>query len=248
MQLTHSFRVPVPVDEAWAVLRDVERIAPCMPGTTIESVDGEEFSGRVKVKVGPITVTYRGNASFVDVDDEHHRASIEASGKETKGAGTARATVRAELQPDGDETEVTVHTDLAVTGRPAQFGRGVMADVGGKLIGQFADCLSAELGAAAAPTAPDETVPETAAAADTAGPGPVPVTGEATRPPAGPVTPPRRQMTSASGDDDAIDLLGVAGAPMLKLALPAVAGAVLLLVWVLAARRRSRRSRSGPSA
>ncbi len=160
MQLTHSFRIPVPVDEAWTVLRDIERVAPCMPGATIDSVTGDDFTGGVKVKVGPISMTYKGEASFVDVDEQHHRASIEARGRETRGSGTARATIKAELREVGSETEVTLVTDLAVTGKPAQFGRGVMADVGGKLVDQFAACLSTQLagtGAAGAEPAPAAT-------------------------------------------------------------------------------------------
>lgn len=147
MELEHAFTVPVGVDRAWTVLRDVERIAPCMPGATIDSVDGDDFTGRVKVKVGPMQITYTGDASFTEVNDEEHRAVIEARGRETRGSGTARATILAQLEADGDDaTRVEVVTDLTVTGKPAQFGRGVMADVGEKLIGRFADCLAAELG------------------------------------------------------------------------------------------------------
>jgi carbon monoxide dehydrogenase subunit G len=142
LQLEHSFEVPVPVDDAWAILLDVERVAPCMPGATLETVHGDEFTGKVKVKVGPIQVTYGGRASFVDRDDAAHSVTIDASGKEMRGAGTAKATVRASMTSAGaDRTRVDVVTDLNVTGRPAQFGRGVMVDVGNKIIGQFANCL-----------------------------------------------------------------------------------------------------------
>ena len=146
IQLDHEFTVPVPVDEAWAVLLDVERITPCMPGASLLTVDGDDFTGTVKVKVGPITVTYNGTARFAEKDVDAHRAVIEATGKETRGAGTAAATVTATLTDDGGTTRVAVHTDLNVTGKPAQFGRGVLAEVGAKLVGQFADCLADELG------------------------------------------------------------------------------------------------------
>src|SRR4051812_49089769 len=137
MKLENSFTVPVPIEQAWQVLQDVERIAPCMPGATLDSVEGDSFTGRVKAKVGPIMLTYSGKATFADKDASAHSMVIEASGKETRGSGTAKATVEARMQPDGDATQVHLSTDLAVTGKPAQFGRGVMADVSGKLIDQF---------------------------------------------------------------------------------------------------------------
>jgi carbon monoxide dehydrogenase subunit G len=142
MELEHQFTVPVPVDRAWEVLLDVEKIAPCMPGAVIDSVDGDSFTGQVKVKVGPITVAYAGKASFLEKDATAHRAVVEAKGRETRGSGTAAATVTASIADEGGSARVTVVTDLAITGRPAQFGRGVLNDVGNKLIGQFADCLA----------------------------------------------------------------------------------------------------------
>lgn len=142
MELEHQFTVPVPVDRAWEVLLDVEKIAPCMPGAVIDSVDGDSFTGQVKVKVGPITVAYSGKASFLEKDATAHRAVVEAKGRETRGSGTAAATVTASMADEGGSARVTVVTDLAITGRPAQFGRGVLNDVGNKLIGQFADCLA----------------------------------------------------------------------------------------------------------
>ena len=145
MELTHSFTVPVGVDQAFEVLTDIERVAPCMPGASIESVEGDEFTGRVKVKVGPMQITYRGKAEYKELDREQHRAIIEARGQEMRGSGTANATVTASLLEKGDETEVTVVSALSITGRPAQFGRGVMNEVGAKLLGQFADCLSTRL-------------------------------------------------------------------------------------------------------
>lgn len=152
MELEHSFTVPVAEDRAWDVLLDVERVAPCMPGATLQSVDGDEIHGSIKVKVGPITMTYQGTARFTERDPAAHVITLEASGKETRGAGTASAKVRSMLEGKGDETHVVVHTTLNVTGKPAQFGRGVMTEVGGRLIGIFADNLASMIGATSAET------------------------------------------------------------------------------------------------
>jgi carbon monoxide dehydrogenase subunit G len=251
MQLEHRFSVPVPVGQAWDVLLDVERIAPCMPGATVESFDGETIEGKVKVKVGPIQVTYAGTAKFVEKDEGGRRAVIDANAKEARGSGTAAATITAVLTESGGNTDVVVTTDLQITGKPAQFGRGVMVEVGNKLLGKFADCLADELsgrgagateaspaaaaGAAPAPAAgapasggaaPDGQAATAARdiAASTGAPGPQ----ATTRPP------PLRRLP----DDDAIDLLGTAGGPVLKRLLP-VAGALVLLlvVWRLLRRR-----------
>jgi carbon monoxide dehydrogenase subunit G len=138
--------VPVPIDEAWRVLLDIERIAPCMPGAALDTVDGDDFTGRVKVKLGPINLTYQGKASFIEKDEAAHKAVIDARGKDQRGNGTAAAVVTAKLAAEGSITRVDVLTDLNITGRPAQFGRGVMTDVGNKLLGQFADKLAAQLG------------------------------------------------------------------------------------------------------
>ncbi|MFC4590518.1 SRPBCC domain-containing protein [Sphaerisporangium corydalis] len=154
MRFEHDFTVPVPIEQAWSVLLDVERVAPCLPGATVDTVDGDVFSGRMKVKVGPITVTYRGKASFEAVDKDAHSLSLVASGKEARGTGTAKAVVSAKLSGDGAQTKVTVETTFTVTGRPAQFGRGVMAEVGAKLIDRFAANLSALLR-----EAPEEVTP-----------------------------------------------------------------------------------------
>jgi carbon monoxide dehydrogenase subunit G len=145
VQLENSFTVPVPVDDAWRVLLDIERIAPCMPGAALDSVEGNAFTGRVKVKLGPINLTYVGKASFVEKDESAHRAVIDAKGKDQRGNGTAAAVITATLAGEGSVTRVNVLTDLNITGRPAQFGRGVMTDVGNKLLGQFADKLAAQL-------------------------------------------------------------------------------------------------------
>ena len=145
MRLDHSFTVPVPVDAAWPVLLDLPTVAPCLPGARLGDYDGETFAGTVQVKLGPIALEYRGQGRFVERDEAAHRAVIEASGRDTRSAGTARATVTAVLTPDGDATRVRVATELTVTGRPAQFGRNLLADVSGQLVAQFADCLAAWL-------------------------------------------------------------------------------------------------------
>ena len=145
MELVNEFRVPVPIDKAWEVLTDVERIAPCIPGAQLLSVDGDDFTGAVKVKVGPIAVSYQGEASFKEKDATAHRAIIKANGKETRGQGNAAAVVTCELKDEGDATTCVLTTDLTISGKAAQFGRGVLADVSGKLIGQFAQRLEADL-------------------------------------------------------------------------------------------------------
>jgi carbon monoxide dehydrogenase subunit G len=143
MEMDHSFTVPVSPDQAWDVLLDVERIAPCMPGATVEEFDGEVVTGRIKVKVGPVSLTYRGTAKFTERNSDTKNIVLDASGKETRGSGTASATVRAWLESEssGGATKVSMHTTMNVTGRPAQFGRGVIVEVGGKLVEQFAQNL-----------------------------------------------------------------------------------------------------------
>jgi len=156
IELDNSFTVPVPPEQAWDVLLDVERIAPCMPGASVLSVDGDEIEGQVKVKLGPLSLTYKGTAKFTDKDQASHTIAIEANGKETRGAGTASANVTATLKPGdtGAETVVSIHTALNVTGRPAQFGRSLLPEVSGKLIQQFATNLEAMI---TADTATEET-------------------------------------------------------------------------------------------
>jgi carbon monoxide dehydrogenase subunit G len=170
LQLEHSFSVPVGIDEAWKILLDVERIGPCMPGAVIDSVDGDDFTGTVKVKLGPINLTYKGRASFVEKDEGAHRAVIDARGRDARGNGTASALVTATLAESDGATTVRVNTDLDITGKPAQFGRGVMVDVGNKLIGQFANALATTIrgGAVPEPVAAAEPAPTEAAAADEA--------------------------------------------------------------------------------
>ena len=305
MELEHSFTIPVTPERAWQVLLDVEKVAPCMPGATVDSVEGDEVTGRVKVKVGPVALTYSGKARFTERDEQAKSIKLEASGKETRGAGTASATVHSWLADEGGQTRVTVHTSMNVTGRPAQFGRGVMADVGGRIIEKFATNLAAQLAAggqeeAAVPAdgtqqAPVEdlqlpvrafnslrregihTIGDLAArneadllAINNLGPqsvseikeklaerglalapaavgadgdvaGAAPPT--ATQAPAAPSL--VMQQTGRPPDEDAIDLLSVAGFPVLKRALPAVGVVAAFVLLLMLGRRRRRRRGSG---
>src|SRR3954454_6541271 len=137
MEIQDSFRVDLPVDDAWRLLLDIERIAPCLPGAQLQEIEGDEYRGVVKVKVGPITAQYKGAAKLESTDDATHVAVIVASGRDTRGQGNASATIQLSLVSEGDGTVVGVETDLSITGKVAQFGRGVLNDVSGKLLLQF---------------------------------------------------------------------------------------------------------------
>jgi len=229
MQLENRFTVAAPIDEAWRVLLDIDRVAKCMPGATLDSVDGDEFTGRVKVKVGPIVITYQGSARFVEKDEGARRAVIDASGKESRGSGTAKATVTTDLVARGEETDVHVVTDLNITGRPAQFGRGVIADVAGSLTAKFADALAAELAGS------EEGGPGEGAVAATDTTAPRAASGSSTdHRPAG--------AHAERSENDAIDLLGVSAGPALKRLAPVLAAlGALALAMRLRRRRRARR-------
>ena len=213
MELNNDFEVAAPVDLVWAVLTDVERIAPCLPGAQLLEIEGDEFRGVVKIKVGPITAQYKGAASFSERDDVEHRAVLRAEGRDTRGAGNAAADITAELEATDVGTKVTVTTDLTVTGKVAQFGRGVMADVSKKLMGQFAENLSDLIAASG-----DKTVVD--AAAD-----------EAAGDVSADETPAVRVVDAPEGE--AIDLLGAAGAPILKRLVPTLLAVVAVVVIIL---------------
>jgi uncharacterized protein len=171
VELNNEFRVAVPAAKTWEVLTDVERVAPCLPGATLLSVNGDEFTGAVKVKVGPITVSYNGNAAFLEKDAAAQRVVLKANGKETRGNGNAAAVVTAQLKDEGDATSVVITTDLTISGKAAQFGRGVLGDVAGNLIAQFARALEADIlggapSATTAPTAEAQSAASQPAAAD----------------------------------------------------------------------------------
>ena len=245
MEMDHSFTVPVPPDRAWDVLLDVEKIAPCMPGAIVDEFDGEVVTGRIKVKVGPVSLTYRGTAKFTERDPDARVIVLEASGKETRGAGTASATVRATLEPEsgGEGTTASMHTTMNVTGRPAQFGRGVMIEVGSKLVEQFAQNLRqliAEDGAAggsAAATATDEadggTSADQAEATGTPQDGPGSTQPSPVVPAVATTATPTAQPPAASADS--INLIKLVGPSLLKRVVPAVvaaAGLALLGRWL----------------
>ena len=142
MELNNDFEVSAPIEKVWEVINNVELIAPCLPGAQLEEVENDEYRGFVKVKVGPITAQYKGVAKFVEKDDSNHRVVIRGEGRDTRGAGNAAADITASLESITEGTRVNVVTDLKITGKVAQFGRGVMADISKKLMGQFADNLS----------------------------------------------------------------------------------------------------------
>ena len=242
MELNNDFEVSAPIDEAWAVLTDVERIAPCLPGAQLQEVEGDEYRGIVKVKVGPITAQYKGAAVFVERDDANHRAVLKADGRDTRGAGNASAFITAQLEPAGERTKVTVKTDLTVTGKVAQFGRGVMADVSAKLMGQFATNLETMLeagsggnspGSNPAPSSEPTGTSGVAAAVDTAV-----ATTEAPSTNGAVSSPPPTVRKIDSPEAEAVDLLDTAGAPVLKRLLPVVAVVLGLLVLRRAFRRK----------
>ena len=237
MEFTNEFTVPTDVDTTFATLTDLEKVAPCLPGAQLEEVDGDVYTGRVKVKVGPIQMTYRGQARMVEADADAKRARIEANGKESRGAGTAKADVVAELREGGEGTIVTVTTDLTVTGKPAPFGRGVMEEVGTKSIDAFAERLRAmladEQAGAGAADGPAEPVPARGEAAATGA-----TAAASTAPPT--VVGPRLLATAPSRENDALDLMDVAGGATLKRLLPVAAVAIVLAILfaVLRGRRR----------
>jgi carbon monoxide dehydrogenase subunit G len=164
VKINNEFTVSVPVDQAWDVMLDLERVAPCLPGAAIQGSEDDEYQGTMKVKIGPITANYKGTVKVEEADEENHRAVLNASGRDARGQGTASATIVSTLQEEGDETKVKVETDMRLTGRAAQFGRSIAQDVATKMLTQFAECLERELsggGAAqeaanAAPTSEDD--------------------------------------------------------------------------------------------
>ena len=237
MELTNEFRVDRPVDETWNVLTDVERIAPALPGAQLQEIEGDEYRGIVKVKVGPITAQYKGKATFVEKDDTNHKAVLKAEGRDTKGQGNASALITATLVPDAQGTKVTVHTDLSVTGKVAQFGRGIMADVSTKLLNQFVEQLETTI---LAGNAGEVTKPEAAEAAKPQAP-----VAMATAEPEAPAPPPNAEATPTirrldHPEPEPVDLVGSAGASVAKRVVPVVIGGLLILLFARGVRRRHR--------
>lgn len=245
MDLHHEFTVPVPVEDAWRVLLDIERVAPCMPGATVEDYDGKTMTGSVKVKVGPITLTYRGTAVFEEQDEAAHRMVLIASGKESRGQGTARARVTGTLSERDGGTAVSVETDLTVTGRPAQFGRGVMAEVGDKLVGRFADCLSERLEESGRPGEAPGRLDEASARPDEVSGRPEEAFGRAeeSRRAQEPARLEKSELLNAPSasvrsEAEPIDLIRTAGMPVAKRLAVAVAAAFAAALVFLRLRRR----------
>ena len=242
MDLKHSFTVPADAERTWATLTDLEGVAGCFPGATITSAEGDHFEGTVKVKLGPIALVYAGSGDFVERDDAAHTAVIDAKGKDKRGNGTAGATVHLSLQPQGDSTKVDVVTDLKVTGKPAQFGRGVMQDVSDKLLQQFVACLESRLSQPAdepvstADTTTVEATPEAASAeAPAAAPAPAP-----SPPAAAPASKPAPALRVAQPvADDSIDLGGLVGPTLLKAYLPQLLSAAVGVALGYVIGRRS---------
>jgi carbon monoxide dehydrogenase subunit G len=248
MELSNEFEVSVPIEQAWAVLTDLERIAPCLPGAQLQEVEGEDYRGIVKVKVGPITAQYKGTARFVEKDDVAHRVLLSASGRDTRGQGTASASIVATLSPAGPLTHVSVVTDLTITGKVAQFGRGVIGEVSGKLLDQFVAQLESTVLASAPADSPGTGTAGTADpsgssdSSETADPvvaagDPVDARADAHEPVAASAERPAPRVID-SGEAVPIDLLGTAGSPLVKRLVPVFALALVAAVIVGLLRRR----------
>src|SRR5215472_2940554 len=237
MKLDNEFTVGVPVSQAWDVLTNLELIAPCMPGAVLTGVDDGVYTGKVKIKVGPITAEYSGTAQFTEKDEASHSAVINARGRDSRGNGNATAVISAQLRADGDRTAVTVATDLILAGRIAQFGSGMIKEVSAKLLGQFVTCLEAKLGGdvpaavdtverVAAGPAADGAAAASAAAGATQG-----ATGAA----AGPATATEPVALAAPAEPVPIDLMSVAGGAIYKRLAPALIVLVVLgvIIWLI---------------
>ena len=228
MDLNHEFTVEVPVDDAWRILTDVERIAPCLPGAQLQEIEGDTYRGAVKVKVGPIQAQFKGQASFVERDDVAHKAVLKGEGRDIGGKGNASALITAELTSlTATSTTVKVNTDLSITGKVAQFGRGAMADISDKLLAQFVVNLNELIAAgdvapAAAPAeTPAAPVVEAAPSADVAAPSA----------PSAPAEPTIRKIDAPEAE--ALDLLSISRGVIVKRALPVVAVAAAIIIWFI---------------
>jgi uncharacterized protein len=261
MKINNEFKVGVPIQQAWNTMLDLERIAPCLPGATIQGSEGDEYQGTMKVKIGPITASYKGTARFEETDEENRRAVLKATGRDARGQGTASATIVSTLHEEGDDTRVKVETDMRLTGRAAQFGRGIAQDVATKMLDQFADCLEREISGGpeegAASAAPAETSGDGAASQEESAAAPTgsvggtagrivssedpsvmagaPVEGavisDGTQQAASEATQPRREPE----EQEAFDLGAASQGAILKRLGPILAGLGLLaiLIWLI---------------
>lgn len=226
MKIENSFTIDAPVEQAWTMLTDIPGIAPCLPGAKLADEADGVYSGSVKIKVGPVTAEYRGSAEFVERDDENYRAVIDGKGRDSRGAGNAQALITAEMHDEGgDQTRVDISTDLKITGKVAQFGRGVMQDVSEKLLGQFADCLATKFEGAGALEDIAAASAEVDADADAAVDG-----GAAAEAPAAAAA---SDTQADDDDDDALDLLDVAGGAVFKRLIPVALLALIVIVVLI---------------
>jgi uncharacterized protein len=227
MKIANQFTVSAPIEQAWDVLSDLEQVIPLMPGAQLTGHEGDDYLGKVKVKVGPVTSEFSGKVRFVEQDRDQHRAVIDAKGKESRGTGNAAATVTAQLHGDGERTDVTVDTDLKIVGKLAQFGSGMLQQVSEKLLGQFVESLEAKLAADKTETPPGPESPESAAS---------PATSAA---PGSPTAAAGPRHAAPAPEPEPIDLLELAGGDQLKKygAVAVAVLAALLLIWVLRRRR-----------
>ncbi|MEY9968930.1 carbon monoxide dehydrogenase subunit G [Streptacidiphilus sp. MAP12-16] len=253
MDFNNEFRVSLPMEPAWELFNDVERLVPCMPGAQLTDIDGEQFHGTVKVKVGPVTVQYKGVASFEKRDAANRTVRLNAAGRDTRGQGNADAHITVQLTADGDGTRVAVQTQLRITGKVAQFGKGVMEDISKKLLDQFVACLEDRLAAERKPARPEPAVPADKAPGTAGSERSHASTNHAPAPQANaPVaTEAAARATPVSGPDDSepLDLLDVARGALLKRLAPVAAGvlaALALAFWLRGHRRPGcHRRRSG---
>jgi carbon monoxide dehydrogenase subunit G len=226
MDLNHKFTVEVPVEDAWRILTDVERIAPCLPGAQLQEIEGDTYRGAVKVKVGPIQAQFKGQASFVERDDVAHKVVLKGEGRDIGGKGNASALITAELTSLTEtSTSVTVNTDLSVTGKVAQFGRGAMADISDKLLAQFVVNLNEMIAASDAPAAP-------APVAETAAPAPADAPATSSEASAEPAQPTVRKIDGPEAE--ALDLLSISRGVIVKRALPVIAVVAAIVIWFIA--------------
>jgi uncharacterized protein len=237
MKLDNEFTVGVPVGEAWEVLTDLEMIAPCMPGAQLTDVNDGVYTGKVKIKVGPVSAEYSGTARFAEKDVDTHRAVIDARGRDSRGNGNATAVISAQLLAEGDRTRVTVTTDLTISGRIAQFGSGMIKEVSAKLLGQFVECLEVRLGGGL--TGAGGLTPATAPAPGTGGSASAAAASSANQPAAGSASAAAAAGTAAGGtvaasgaEPAALNLMSVAGGAIYKRLVPVVVGLVVLGVVI----------------
>lgn len=226
MKLENEFTVDAPVDEAWGVMLDLERVTPCLPGASLTEQEGDEYKGKMTVRLGPVKQEYNGTVKIEDTDEESHRAVLKADGKDARGQGTASATITSTLQDENGSTRVKVETDMRLTGRAAQFGRGVQQDVARKLLNEFAGCLEKEILGQNVPDEPEETTASTNGSTDSSA-------AESEN-----GGQPRRRIIQNDEEVEPLDLGAASYEAILKRAAPVAVVTVLLAIVIWLARRR----------